>query len=44
MDNFKYFIKNSMGWLQVINFECKVCGKQHLLKEEAEACFDSHKK
>lgn len=36
--------KNSMGWLQVMNYACKECGKQYLLKSEAEKCFDSHKK
>lgn len=32
-----------MGWLQVINYECKNCGKQYLIQAEAEACFDKHK-
>jgi hypothetical protein len=39
----KFITKNSMGWLQVINYECKTCGKQYLLQAEAEACFDKHK-
>ena len=39
----KFITKNSMGWLQVINYECKTCGKQYLLQTEAEACFDKHK-
>jgi len=44
MENIKYIIKNSMGWLQVVNYQCKICGKQHLLKEEAEICYDKHEK
>jgi hypothetical protein len=44
MENIKYTINNSMGWLQVINFVCKTCGKSFLQEKEAEACFDSHVK
>jgi hypothetical protein len=31
-----------MGWLQSINYACKICGNQYMIKEEAENCFDRH--
>jgi predicted SprT family Zn-dependent metalloprotease len=40
----KTLTKNSMGWLQTICYQCKTCGKEFMIKEEAESCYDSHKK
>lgn len=39
----KTITKTSMGWLQSINYACKICGAQYMLKEEAERCYDNHK-
>jgi len=40
----KYNTKPNMNWLQAISYECKLCGKMFLIKEQAEVCYDSHKK